>query len=240
MPFYDETFGLYVYTTPLTVSSQVLAAADELGIALDWNSEGYVCRMSHEAAMTLSQKLGIVALSVAQFMGLASRRPEVSSSRFAEWLADTYTIDSDGICYAQSGEVVKLPHGRPGRFRLKDVDKEGYPTKVNDQNSLGLWKYWSPNPNDPEAKCGAMRSFVTSSGTCSLDLGIPADARHPMVMIRECYSVLKPEEVSPIESIWNEYLSVTKRKDEAEIKNFIHITKRGNTRSWEQFQQTSQ
>jgi len=154
--------------------------------------------------MSLSQKLGIVTLSVRQFMGLASRTPEVASPRFAEWLSDTYIIDSNGICYDNSGSIVDLPHGRPGWFRLEDVSYEGYPMKVNDQNSIGLWKYWSPNLNDPGVKCGAMRSFVTSSGTCSLDLGIPAGARHPIVMVRECYSALKPEEVSPIESIWNE------------------------------------
>jgi hypothetical protein len=70
-------------------------------------------------------------------------------------------------------------------------------------------------------KCGAMRSFVTLSGTCSLDLGIQAKARHPMAMIRECYPTLKPEESSPIESIWNDYLSVTKRRNDDEIKKFI-------------------
>jgi len=166
-------------------------------------------------------KTGYCRFASRPFMGLASRRPEVSSSMFAEWLADTYKIDLSGICYSRSGKIVKLPRGRPGWFRLEDVNKQGYPTEVNDQSSLGLWKYWSPNPNDPGVECGAMRSFVTSSGSCSLDLGVPANTHHPIVMIRECYSVLKPEEVSPIDSIWNEYLSATKKKDEAEIKNFI-------------------
>ncbi|PMD46006.1 hypothetical protein L207DRAFT_576886 [Hyaloscypha variabilis F] len=221
MAFYDETLGLYIYTTPLTVSSQVLEAADELGITLKWDSKGYVCRISHEAAMGLSKKLGLETLSVSQFMDLASRRPEVASPNFAEWLSDTYTIDSNGVCYDHSGDIVDLPRGRPGWFLLEDVNKEGYPIKINDQNSLGLWKYWSPNIIDPGVKCGAMRSFVTSSGTCSLDLGIPADARHLMVMIRGCYPALKAKDVSPIESIWNDYLSVTGRKDEAEIRRFI-------------------
>ena len=150
-------------------------------------------------------------------MDLASRRLEVASPRFAEWLADTYTTNSKGICHDSLGEVVELPHSRPGWFSLEDTDAHEFPTKVNERNSLGLWKYWSPNPHDPRIKCGAMRSFMTSSGTCSLDLGIPAVARHAMVMIRECYLVLKPEVVSPLESIWNNYLSITKRREDAEI-----------------------
>ena len=40
-------------------------------------------------------------------------------------------------------------------------------------------------------------------------------------MIRECYRVLKSEEVSPIESIWEEYLAIKKSKDDEQIKDFI-------------------
>jgi hypothetical protein len=123
MAFYDETLGLYIYTTPPTVSSQVLESADELGITLNWDPKGYICRISHEAAMGLSQKLGIATLSVSQFMNLASRRPEVASQNFAEWLSETYTIDSNGVCYDHCGDIVDLPHGRPGWFRLEDVNK---------------------------------------------------------------------------------------------------------------------
>ena len=66
-----------------------------------------------------------------------------------------------------------------------------------------------------------MRSFVTSSGSYSLNLGIPAFAKHPMIMIRECYKARELEKESPIHSIWNEYEYLTQRKDDIAIREFL-------------------
>ena len=93
MPFYDETLGLYVYTTTLTVSSQVLHAAKDIGVELCWDSEGFIYRVSHDIAIGLSREPGIVTLSASQLMNLVKRRHEVASSNFAEWFSDTYTIN---------------------------------------------------------------------------------------------------------------------------------------------------
>jgi hypothetical protein len=69
-------------------------------------------------------------------MSLALRRPQVASPTFAEWLEGTYYIDSDGICRNNAEEVIELPLGRPGWFKLEDTDARGFPTKVDSRNSL--------------------------------------------------------------------------------------------------------
>lgn len=58
-------------------------------------------------------------------------------------------------------------------------------TLLKDSPGLDLWKFWTLGHH--EFTAAAVRSFVTSSGTCSLDLGIPDFAQHPNFMIRECY-----------------------------------------------------
>ena len=141
---------------------------------LQWDSEGFICRVSQDVALSPSRKLGIMTLSISQFMDLARRRAEVNSSHFTEWFTDSYSLSADGTCGNHLVEDVPLPVGRPGWFRLEHIDQQGFPTQINSRSTLGQWKYWSPNSDDIGVKCGAMRSFVTSSGTCALDLGIPA------------------------------------------------------------------
>ena len=132
-------------------------------------------------------------------MALVCREPKVVSSEFAEWLTDRYTLSETRQCFDSQNKFVEMPISRPAWFRLEDVDDRGLPRRTSSLNSPGLWKFWSPGHT--EFTSAAMRSFVTSSGTCSLDLGIPDFAKHPMIMIRECYQAREPEIISPIHSI---------------------------------------
>jgi hypothetical protein len=56
-----------------------LAVADELGITLKWGSRDFTYGGFHNVAFSLSKKLGIVTLSVNQFMEFASQKTEVAS-----------------------------------------------------------------------------------------------------------------------------------------------------------------
>jgi len=201
--------------------------AKGIGAKVEWDSEGHICRVTHDVTIRLSRKLNIVTLSVAEYMSLAQREPSVASSNFAEWLSDSFTLDASGSCFNGHNEPVEMPVGRPGWFRLDEVDGRGFPTNLK-ENSAGDWKYWSLNPEDSGVRSGAMRSFVTSSGTCSLDLGIPSFAQHSMIMIRECYQALKPEIISPMERIWNNYPRISAKRDDEAIREFLIAQDIGN------------
>lgn len=217
--FFDETLGLYVYTTPLKVSSQVLDAAKKIAIKVQWDSDGFICGLTHTATIAICEKLGIVLLSVKEFMALVKRHPDIASHQFAEWFIDSFIMDEEQNYTNGEGTNVELPFGRPGWFRLEEIDEEGIPNHVQQRNSLGLWKYWSPNETNMVS--GALRSFVTSSGTCSLDLGIPATARHPKIMIRECYRSSKPVNTSAISDTWKKYMHATQSCNDKKIRRYI-------------------
>ena len=219
MFFYDEILQLHINLSPLLISSRVLKAARNTGVQLTWNSKGEICGVSYADKEALSRDLGITNLSVRDFMALVCREPKVASSEFAEWLIDRYTLSETRQCFDSQNKFVEMPISRPAWFRLEDVDDRGLPRRTSSSYSPGLWKFWSPG--DIGFTSAAMRSFVTSSGTCSLDLGIPTFAKHPMIMIRECYQAREPEITSPIHSIWNEYECLTQKKDDVAIREFF-------------------
>lgn len=219
MFFYDKILQLHINLSPLLITSRVLKAARKTGVQLTWNNKGEICSVSYAEKEALSRELGITNLSVRDFMALVRRESKVASSEFAEWLIDRYTLSETRQCFDSQNEFVEMPISRPAWFRLEDVDDRGLPGRTSSSNSPGLWKFWSPGHT--EFTSAAMRSFVTSSGSCSLDLGIPAFAKHPMIMIRECYQARELEKISPIHSIWNEYEYLTQRKDDVAIRKFF-------------------
>ncbi|KAK6388911.1 hypothetical protein LTR65_007192 [Meristemomyces frigidus] len=170
--------------------------------------------------MALSAKIGSTTLSVQQYMALAAREPRVATSDFAEWLTDTYTYDN-GVMVDSSGIEAGIPVSRPGWFDLHDVDERGIPRTTTRSAALDKWKFWSLE--DPSLQSGAMRSFVTSSGTCSLDLGVPIFARHPLIMIREAYKGPPPKWNWPLDRIWADYqaLMCQKSKDDAALERLL-------------------
>ena len=219
MFLFDETLKLHINLSPLLVSSRVLRAAKTARIALKWNDKGEICGVSFTEKELLCRELGIKSIAVSDFMALARREPRIASPDFAEWLADCYTFSDTHQCFDSRNQLVDLPHARPAWFDLDDIDHRGFPKKITSMNNPRSWKFWTPGHSGYTS--AAIRSFVTSSGTCSLDLGIPTFARHPKIMIREAYETLEPEILSPIHSIWSQYESLTQRRNDKAIKEFF-------------------
>lgn len=220
MFIFDPVLRLYISDTPLLISARVLQAAKNVGISLSWNNDGHVNRISYHMAQRLCRELDSVLLSVQDFMHLAKRQPCVASHDFAEWLNDTFTLSPDGkFILDSSGGITTLSHARPAWFALDSVGKVGLPTTTTSSPAMNLWKFWTPG--DPTFVAAATRSFVTSSGTCSLDLGIPAFAQHSNFMIRECYREQPPSYSTPLDAIWPIYESKTFGRDDHEIEQFL-------------------
>lgn len=163
----------------------------------------------------------------------------LSSSDFTEWLDVTFEKDEQGKVYMiehpqLSGKgrkkrftgklkEVSVPEGRPGWFNPRDgisVDY-GLPERIHLKREKGTkewsqtnWKYWSFFNCKKGLPVSPIRGYVTSSGTPSLDLDIPTDARQPVLMIRECRKELldpslDPQILKKAESLVEEYLSTT-------------------------------
>ncbi len=107
----------------------------------------------------------------------------------------------------------RCPVARPGWFDINSVGGDGLPT------STSLWKFWTPE--DPRYICGSVRSFVPSSVTCSLDLGVHVFARHPELMIRECYTAYKEPVPAAILPVWSSYQCHTHPRNDAALKNLF-------------------
>lgn len=239
MFIYNEVLGLHISTTPLLISSRVLKAAEEIDprLKLQWDEHGFVCGVSLDIATRLTKALGIKVLSVREFMHLVHRHPQLQSEHFAEWLADTYQLqetvrnpaaDTNPIILHQksssahlisSDGSVRIPISRPGWFHLSDIGEDGLPSKLSSLSQSGHWKFWSPESTDHTL--GALRGFVSSSGTCSLDLGIPAIAKHPKIMIREVYEKVLPLVTSPLIKTWPIYKQLVDTRDCNTLAKFL-------------------
>ncbi|KAL7797735.1 hypothetical protein V8C43DRAFT_313887 [Trichoderma afarasin] len=221
MFFYDSTLRLYINDTPLLISSKVQQAARRAGAKLTWNNNGHVNSVSYDESKAISKDLGIVMLSVREYMHLARREPRVASEVFAEWLVDSYTLSSDKRMIDFSGREVVVPPSRPGWFDLDDIGDDGLPTQISGSPAAGKWKLWTHE--DDRFVSSAVRSFVTSAGACSLDLGIPQFASHPNLMIRECYRKEPCIMKHPMDQIWAKYEDMTLRKANDELKQFFTL-----------------
>ncbi len=134
-----------------------------------------------------------------------------------------------GIKYKGKRKKIKMPDGRPGWFNPQNnINPEtGLPIKVDLKREKGTpawtsanWKYWSVfKIGEPVA---AIRGYVTSSGTPSLDCDIPVEAKQPVLMLRECRKELlepaiNPELMKTAKEFVEKYLLTT--ADRPAIKN---------------------
>ncbi|KAF5649810.1 DHH phosphoesterase [Fusarium tjaetaba] len=220
MFFYDSTLQLYISDKPLLISDRVLKAGERIGISVTWDDNGYVNKVSYKMAKGLSQELGSVLLTVQDFMGLAQRQPWAASQEFAEWLDDTYTLSQESTAMLDAkGNPISVPQARPAWFSLDNIDGRGLPTLLSEFPERDLWKFWTLGHRGFTA--AAVRSFVVSSGTCSLDLGIPQFARHSKLMVRECYRTKPATTQTSIDRLWPDYLSKTLSRDDEAIRSFL-------------------
>jgi len=121
MFFYDDVLSLYINDSPLLISSKVVTAARSVNVDLRWDNKGQVCGVSYDVSMNLSQRLGIQVLSVREFMALATREPRVTSSEFAEWMTDRFTVAENSQIFDSNGERVHLPISRTSTVRACQV-----------------------------------------------------------------------------------------------------------------------
>ena len=217
--FYDNELQLHINDQPLLISSKIQKAAKKIGINLTWDRNGYIHQVSYDEVKLLSNELGIVMLSVRDYMNLVKREPKLASPDFAEWLGDTYTLSPENRMMDSEGQLLNVPSSRPGWFELAHVGNNGLPTNLSSLPGTGKWKFWTQS--DSSFTAGAVRSFVTSSGTCSLDLGIPSFARHPNFMIRECYRSKPPSIENPLDKVWAEYEERTLSRNDKNILEFF-------------------
>ena len=220
MFFYDKILDLYINESPLLISSRILEFARSLDLQLKWDDKGRVCGITHDVSMAVATVIGSTTLSVSQYMALAVREPRAASTEFAEWLTDRYTY-KEGIMFDSDGSPTSVSIARPGWFDLENTDEHGIPNALTRTSSPGKWKFWSLV--DPTIQSGAVRSFVTSSGTCSLDLGIPVFAQHSRIMIREAYRCKPCELDCPLDRTFAKYQSLVMKetKNDAALERLL-------------------
>lgn len=145
---------------------------------------------------------------------------QLHSDQSTEWLDVIFEKDEDGnvfmiehpkivktdvgIKYEGERKKIAVPEGRPGWFNPQDnINPEtGLPIHIDLKREKGTpawtsanWKYWSVfKANEPVA---AIRGYVTSSGTPSLDCDIPVEAKQPVLMLRECRKELLGPAINP-------------------------------------------
>ncbi|MCU0652444.1 MAG: tetratricopeptide repeat protein, partial [Candidatus Omnitrophica bacterium] len=214
--FYSKSTGYYVGRTPLKVDARVIQAADRAGIKLNWDDEGSIVFISREEGMRLLGELNAVGLTCAEYWKVYkdagdSRDREMlrslESEQFTEWL-DVHFYQANGkyymiehprlpieknesnLIYKGKSIEVKIPKGRPGWFNPEDAKFSvvGIPQNIRQvfEGKNTPWKYWDIYTDFLKTGLGAIRGYVTSSGTPSLDLGIPPNAKQPVLMLREC------------------------------------------------------
>lgn len=159
---------------------------------------------------------------------------EICSSQSTEWLdvifekdraGNTFMIEHPAITmsgqsfqYWGEKKAVAIPYARPGWFDPEqNIDPAtGLPKQVDIDRAKGTpawssttWKYWSVfKINEPLA---GIRGYVTSSGTPSLDIDIPVEAKQPVLMLRECRQnlldpAINPELISKANALIESYL----------------------------------
>lgn len=223
--FYSDSLKAYVAIQPLKVDERVVKAASESGIGLHWDDEGRIIDITYVDAKKLSQKLGAAMLSPSDYWkaytdAIKNGNPEIvkqlRSSESTEWLDVIFEKDpegnvfmiehpeiietNEGVKYEGVRKKITVPYGRPAWFNLQgNINSEtGLPLHIDikrDKRRSGIWKYWSVfKINEPVA---AIRGFVTSSGTPSLDCDMPAGAKQPVLMLRECRKKLLEPAIDP-------------------------------------------
>lgn len=203
--FFSKTINKYVCLQPVSISARVSEAAQNAGITLDWDDCGYIINLSFEEARKLAGCLQGQIMTPSEYWkvfkeaekeGRTDVIASLSSNVFTEFLNRVYVGEGQYIDdpfvkpdYEYVGTVVneEITVGRPGWIMPEDMDENtGHPVRVREKSkTVGLIKYWSPDLSVTKyGKCFAVRGYVTSVATMSLDLGIPVDSRQPKLMLR--------------------------------------------------------
>lgn len=205
---YSRKLKLYVSLDPLKAESNVINIAKNNNIKIEWDDYGNVINIDYDDSKKLVELLGGVMLSPNEYFTfyneLVDNKKEdllskFVSNQFAEVLDRVYLRDGSYIDhpiiksqYEYDGErkYEEILTGRPGWIFPSDISTStGHPTIVRKKSKdSNLIKYWSPDLSvTKRSACFAIRGYVTSVNSISLDLGIPVDSKQPKQMIRLCY-----------------------------------------------------
>lgn len=235
--FYSKSTNLYVSREPLKIDTRVIKVATDCGINLNWDDEGRINYITFYESLFLLQKLGATTLTMKDYWLVLRDAKEANdedmvrqlqSDKYAEWLNTVFERKEDAVeCslitkkggkyrYEGTKRKIQMPFGHPGWFNVENIDYEtGLPKKVelNREKYATSWKYWSFC--DYEYTSATVRGWVTSAGKPSLDLGIPADALHPVLLLRECRKTLPQPPINShllekIENLISGYEALTK------------------------------
>jgi len=225
--FYSDSLGKFVAYDFLKIDVRVVDAASKLGIHLDWDEEGHVCNINFTEARRLLDGLGSHLLTPKEYWQVrneADKNGEVRAVRSLELDIGTEWLDAVFIKKAPTGPVLLIEHplvlanginqesstiltqpdARPGWFNpVNNINADtGMPISISLTREKGTpawsqttWKYWSTFQTNKLV--AGIRGYVTSSGTPSLDLDIPVEARQPVLFIRECRDELQNPEIRP-------------------------------------------
>lgn len=206
--FYSPSTKLYVAREPLKVDARVVRSAAEQNFGIQWDEEGRINRITLPEGLLLLRKLGSCMLTVRDYWQVLQDAfilededmvKQLQSGSYTEWLNTVFKRkeaaifggevekEGDDLIYKGMETEVNMPFGHPGWFNIHDIDlTEGLPKRVelNREGFSSSWKYWSFC--DYNYTAAAVRGWVTSVGKPSLDLGIPIDAREPVLLLREC------------------------------------------------------
>lgn len=208
--FYSNALGRYIAYHPLSIDDRVVKAAKESGVDITWDDEGRVNFISYPEAKALFSALGSSILSPREYWmiyeeafryGDTKVLSSLQSESFVEWFdVVLHRDEQDNITMIEHPDVdeggeftgtiqtIQQPVGRPGWFLpIENINPDsGMPFNVEKEHpddDAQLWKYWSTFKLNQIV--GAIRGFVTSSGTASFDLDIPYDSKQPVLMVRE-------------------------------------------------------
>ncbi len=216
--FYSTALNRHIAKEPLKVDANVSKAAEKLGIKWSWDNEGRINYISQSDGILLLQELGATALSPTEYWqvfheavqaGDEETIKSLTSKKFVDWL-DVHFIEEDGkhfmvehpkVIKNDDGSVkfigekveMEVPRFRPGWFDPKgNIDEKGMPKSVMPvfSEEETTWKYWDFYTEFAKNGLGAIRGYVISSGTPSWDLGIPHDAKFPVLGLRAVYKEL--------------------------------------------------
>lgn len=204
--YYSKAIEMYVSLEPLRVSSRVLEVADEYGFLLSWDDCGFLNNIDYEEARLIAGGLNGHILTPGEYWqvykeacdeGCREVTDSLASDEFSEFLDRVYVSESEyidnpiiGKCFEYKGDIVNFEHmqARPCYAKINDFDANGHPKSLKpDLSESGLIKFWSPDLSvTATGKTVAVRGYSASASTMSYDLGIPADARAPKLMVRLC------------------------------------------------------
>lgn len=207
--YYSRSAWLFIALKPLKIDARVKEAAERANIELHWDDEGKINFIDFDDSRMLLKALGSQMLTPGEYWRAYEDALEennepvlrsLTSDRYCERLDRVYRrdgtfIDNPEIVgrykYEGTARKSECPKGEPGWFNpegnINNETAEPLHVELNREKFATSWKYWSPKIGLIHVEAVVpIRGYVTSVGKPSYDMGMPAEVKHPPLVIREC------------------------------------------------------